>query len=151
MGDDGIIFKGKVTIEIRFVLLQFFTQAFKGTLTPSLLLLSTRPIVPKLDELCAIATAYSPTLIIVAENWLNEEICNNQTCPVTLTLIERTVGKNSDGVCVRISADVRKSTFLLVMNYSLPFESLWMSTSDCRILLAACIPPNLSRDIGDHA
>lgn len=119
---------------------------------PSFLLLNARSLVPKLDELNAIATAHRPSVIIVTESWLNEEISSNQilltdyACPYRQDRND----KKGGGVCVYVSSDVHKSVLISTSINILPFESLWIDIPECKIFLfAAYIPRNLPRDIVD--
>jgi hypothetical protein len=116
---------------------------------PSLMLLNARSLLPKLDELYAIAKTHLPSLIIVTESWLNEEVDSSVVClpgyaqPFRRDREERRGG----GVCVYVSADVRSFNVSPATRSFCPVESLWICLPDYKILLfAAYIPPNLLKD-----
>jgi exonuclease III len=117
---------------------------------PSFLILNARSLVPKLDELAVIVTAYHPSIIVITESWLSENTDNSQRLLPNYAAPYRQdrIGKKGGGVCVYISSNIRKSSNALQRQTSLPFESLWIDIPDCKLFVCAVyIPPNLSKDI----
>ena len=119
---------------------------------PSFIILNARSLLPKLDELAAIARTYLPSIIVVTESWLNSEISDeiirlpDYACPFRR---DRS-GRKGGGVCVYISSGIRKWPVTPSENASLLSEHLWIDIPDCKILLfAGYIPPNLPKDTTD--
>ena len=79
---------------------------------PSILLTNARSLVPKLDELSCIAASFRPSIIIVSESWLNDEISDQQLFlnNYGYPLRRDRIGKRGGGVCVYVSSDVQSSS-----------------------------------------
>lgn len=117
---------------------------------PSLLLINARSLAPKMDELNVITSSFNPSIIIITESWLHEDITDDEIALRNYCVPFRNdrQGKRGGGICVYLSKNYHATCPLRSVNDSSVCESLWLQIVQLNILLLAVyIPPNLPKRI----
>ena len=131
----------------------YILKFLSDPISPSILLLNARSILPKFDELCVLAASMKPDVIVICESWLSDTVPDNYLAIPHYSppfRRDRSDGRKGGGVLVYVSQYLPSTDITppSTSNYY-SIEQIWLRISKDLLFIAMYVPPNTTVAVHD--
>ena len=114
---------------------------------PSIYLANAQSLLPKLNELCVIASVIHPDIIIICETWLTELVSDSQVLLPNFSSLfrkDRCDGRRGGGVAIFVHDSIFVKRLDSINLPDFISEDVWIILPSVKLLIIALyIPPSL--------